>query len=343
MSSTKPRKNPKLLIVGYYGLADGFATCANFLRKNYDVTFFPLMLFHNEGRNVIDGFLDAAKDCDVVLLWYFRYFISSFTTLNKLIKIKKALPKSVKFIGYSWDHFPPNSHHDMMSIHFFHMLDHYITGNASEIDYLKNIAINHVSYSPAGFDSDVTKPMSSIIHQELSHYNCDVSIVCTNLYTMYPAEWTRLQRKPLLDALYLERDKICLHIYGPDFLKELYPDCYKGFIKYDDCPKVFTNSKINLCLHPSVDNSGNMLYYSERLPQILGSKGLLYCETIYNELIIPDTHYVLADPTNPVKQILQIISEYHTEKYQNIIENGYNLALNELTWDKMRKTVQSVV
>ena len=39
------------------------------------------------------------------------------------------------------------------------------------------------------------------------------------------------------------------HVYGPDFLGQLYPDCYRGFVTYANSARVFANRKINLCLH----------------------------------------------------------------------------------------------
>ena len=54
-----------------------------------------------------------------------------------------------------------------------------------------------------------------------------------------------VNRRKVLDKIYQNKD-INLHVYGPEYLQNLYPDTYKGFIKYEDCYKVFSNSKINL-------------------------------------------------------------------------------------------------
>ena len=56
----------------------------------------------------------------------------------------------------------------------------------------------------------------------------------------------------LSTKIYANRHKINFHIYGPIEFKNLYPDCYQGFIKYDECYKVFSNSKINLSIHPII-------------------------------------------------------------------------------------------
>ena len=68
------------------------------------------------------------------------------------------------------------------------------------------------------------------------------------------------------------------HVYGPDFLGQLYPDCYRGFVTYANSARVFANRKINLCLHAVFFNSVNdQLYFSERLPKFLGPK---VCSTV---------------------------------------------------------------
>ena len=129
----------------------------------------------------------------------------------------------------------------------------------------------------------------------------------------------------------------------PLSFKRLYPDCYKGYVSYENCPKVFSNSKINLCLHAtSFNNYGSYIYYSERLPQILGSHGLLYCETEYQHLLIPNVNYILADPHDPIGQIKEIIEHYHDPKYQEIRNKGYELALRQMTWETLRQKVSYI-
>ena len=153
----------------------------------------------------------------------------------------------------------------------------------------------------------------------------------------------RLNRKKIVDLVYENRAQIKFHIYGPDFLSQMYPDCYRGYITYANCSKVFSNSKINLCIHATSYNSkGDELYFSERLPQIMGSRGLLYCETEYKHLLEHDLNYIMADPIDPIGQILEIIKNYETTKYQQIIDNGHKLALKYLTWDNIRRKLGSL-
>ena len=88
--------------------------------------------------------------------------------------------------------------------------------NEAEIKYIKN----NISYLCAGFDKEVS------FYDYDKYYECDVSIVCTNLYTNqneFPNESTNLTRYEIINTLYENRDKIKFHIYGPEFLKKNIP------------------------------------------------------------------------------------------------------------------------
>lgn len=349
----KPQKT--LLIVGYYSLADGFLTCANYLSKEYKVLFFPLLYYENNKLNLVEDLSKYIKGekllhyvenlrpneskVDIVLLWYHSYFCVDFSKINEYLRIKKSVGSRVKFIGYNWDPMSPTEGMISSKIQMISVLDYYLTGDSSEISYLAARGLSNIGYCQSGFDPNVTYPMVD------EKYQCDVSIVCTNLYTNYkafPLEYVRLNRKKLVDLIYENRGEIKFHIYGPPFLQQLYPDCYRGYVKYSDCNRVFHNSKINLCIHAVSYNSiGEQLYFSERLPQILGSHGLLYCETEYSHQLKPECNYVLADIENPIGQIKDILRNY--SKYITIRENGYKLATEKLTWDNLRLKLNKVI
>jgi hypothetical protein len=99
-----------------------------------------------------------------------------------------------------------------------------------------------------------------------------------------------------------------------------------------------------LCLHAvSYNSQGNCIYFSERLPQILGSHGLLYCETEYKHLLESNLNYILLDILDPISQIKEIIQNYNNLKYQEIIENGHQLAIKYFTWDNIRRKLNYLV
>ena len=171
-------------------------------------------------------------------------------------------------------------------------------------------------------------------------YSCDVSIVCTNLYDDLEF-WssTKICRKDVVDAIYKD-ENINFHFYGPEKFKKLYPKAYKGFIKYEDCYKVFSNSKINLNISPVGDSLNDVVdgkqkhKISERCPQILGSKGLMMCDTNLEPILLHNKHYIKIDSITQALEIIYDVIE-NNNKYNNIRENGFNYANNNMTWDKV--------
>jgi hypothetical protein len=235
---------------------------------------------------------------------------------------------------------PPTGDMECLKMAFIRLLNGYLTCDGREIKYLRDAGQYNYMYCPPGFDPKITYYVNDPSHA------CDVSIICTNLYTDYNIfmrKFVRVHRKEMVDLLYRNRQDINFHIYGPKEFQEMYPDCYKGSISYEECPKVFSNSKINLCIHAtSYNNYQKYLYYSERLPQIMGARGLVYCDTEYDQLLVPNVNYILADPNDPLAQIKEILSNYDQQKYQAIKEKGYELAQKQLTWDHMRKQINTI-
>lgn len=347
---------PTLLIIGYYHLADGFRACANFLEKDYRVLFFPLLHYQNNNINFNDiliKYIDG-KQCDkyesnvipnttpvdIVFLWYYRYFCADQNRIDLFLKIKNAVHPGVIFIAYNWDPLPPTIPIHPHQIAFYSCINRYLSGDAVELDELRKKGVYNAEYCPSGFDPRYSYYLND------SSFQCDVSVVCTNLYSDYntfPLEYVRYNRKRIIDLIYQNRNQIRFHIYGPESFKDLYPECYRGYINYMNCLRVFSNSKLNLCIHAvSYNSRGKELYFSERLPQILGCKGLLYCETEYHYLLRPDINYVLLDKEDPINQIKNIISQYDTEKYCMIRDNGYRLAMSHFTWDAVRQKVNTI-
>lgn len=349
--SSYEQNKKNLLIIGYYSLSDGFSACANYLSNDYNVLFFPLLYYQNNNLNIVSDLAKYingepvmnpmlkpnSKKVDIVLVWYHNYFADDWSKLHSFRQIRAKAHLGAKFIGYNWDPVTPLKDMTIKRFNLISKMDTFLSGDNFELKYLRSKGLKNVDYCPSGFDPKIS------YYTENEAYKCDVSIICTNLYDNYqewPLECVRLNRKILVDAIYSNRDKIKFHIYGSPFLGKLYPECYKGYIAYGDCPKVFSNSKINLCIHAvSYNSSDNELYFSERLPQILGCKGLLYCETEYKYLLKHGVNYIMADPSDPIKQIMDIIANYND--YREIIENGYQLAMDHFTWDTVRKKIVS--
>jgi hypothetical protein len=345
---------PALLIIGYYHLADGFKTASNYLVKDFDVFFFPLLHYRDCGYNIqselsryINGECCEHYECglreqqppmSVVIFWNFSYFTVSHERLNLFISTKNAINHKTMILAYNWDPKPPTKPIEPIKMLFIRLLNAYITGDGREIKELRKRGEYNYVYCPSGFDPTVS------LYQYDPKYECDVSLVCTNLYTdyeLFPRKHVRVHRKELTDLLYQHRNEIRFHLYGPPSFAEMYPECYRGGpISYEECSKVFSNSRINLCLHAtSHNNYHKYIYFSERLPQIMGAHGLVYCETEYRYILKPDVNYILADSNDPIKQITEIIQDYQNPKYQEIKERGHMVACQALTWDNLRQTV----
>tara|TARA_B100001175_G_scaffold304900_1_gene301400 strand:- start:313 stop:1104 length:792 start_codon:yes stop_codon:yes gene_type:complete len=209
-----------------------------------------------------------------------------------------------------------------------------------EIDYFKNY---NIYYASPGFDKSVSKYVFD------KNYECDISIVCTNFYSNnneFPNNTTNIARFEVVDKLYENRDKFIFHIYGPENIKDRYPDCYKRFVKYEECNLIFSNSKINLSIHPLVnelnDFNSEYEYFSERLPQILGSHGLLVTNSNLNNILKKDIDYVFIDKnTDFIDKFYNIIN--NNKDYDQIRKNGYNKAIEYYQWDKWGEIIDKKI
>ena len=83
-------------------------------------------------------------------------------------------------------------------------------------------------------------------------------------------------------------------------------------------------------------------YFSERLPQILGCKGLLMTNSLLTNILKKDEDYIHIDNNiDWFEKILEIIN--NTDKYNIIRENGYNKAITHYKWDNWADILDSVV
>lgn len=326
-----------LLIIGYCHLDDGFLFASKALEKlNYKIHFFPYLNYIMDKIDNKDDILinKIIKDKINICLWWCNNI--SYESYKKII----LNCNSSKHYFYNWDPFlynyeKYNSYCWEERINTKKLYYPLMTGVFScyetEINYFKN-KIN-ISYAAPGFDKNIS------FYEYDKNYECDISIVCTNLYqntSEFPDELTNITRYNIVNTLYENRDKINFHIYGFEDLKEKYPDCYKGFVKYRDCNKVFSNSKLNLSIHPLVKELNNINsceeYFSERVPQILGSRGLLVTNSYLSHKLTPDEDYIYIDNNidwfNKLYNIIQNNNDY------NIIrENGHKKGLQYYQWD----------
>ena len=107
-------------------------------------------------------------------------------------------------------------------------------------------------------------------------------------------------------------------------MKELYPRSYKGFIRYEQCFRVFSNSLINLNISPlnEVAHNGHY-YYLERLPQIMGCDGIMLSNNNFGDLLIPNVDYLYIEKVSDIIPKIKALINDHDKRKQmrdNVIQ-----------------------
>lgn len=321
--------NKKISFVGAVSLEDGYLGAFKALeRLGYQCFFIPAMLYKLQNKRThIKKIIKEINvhQSDLVLWWRAE-------TLNnkELKKIKNRT--NMTFALYSWDDpYQWEMHKDMpqkcktIDIAFSCCMD-------SVKMYLDNGCKNAV-YCPPGFDQTTHYPEYD------ESYQCDISLVCTNLYDNINDTSFHMNRKKLMLKLIENFPNLKIHIYGPEDFKDIFGANYKGWIKFNESHKVFSNSKINICTH--IKPFGSM-YINERVCQILGSGGLLFLDHVKDIDKVLNTaedcvimSWDLDQVVNQIKEILENYSNYEQKKL-----NGLKKALNQLTWNNWAEIVE---
>jgi len=340
-----------LLLIGYCHLNDGFLYAAKALEKvEYKIFFFQYscyMMDNIEDRDeILVNFINE-NNINICLWWNNNI---KYDNIEKVVI--NVMNKYIQHIFFNWDPFLYNyQKYNCITwkervddkIKCYSLMNYVLSCFETEINYYNNKDSFNICYAPPGFDLNISK------YEYDENYICDISIVCTNMYnnaSEFPDESTNITRYSIVDKLYENRDKINFHIYGIERFKDIYPECYKGFINYHTCNKVFSNSKINLSIHPLIKelNGTNSKeeYFSERLPQILGSKGLLMTNSLFTDKLIKDEDYVhINNDMDWYEKVIDIIN--NTKEYDIIRENGQTKALKYYQWDNWANIVNSVI
>ena len=338
-----------ILLIGYCYLDDGFLYASKALeKKGYNISFFPYLThIMDKVSNRDELLLQLIKKDNInICLWWCNSI--TYESYEKIIK-KNILGKTLTHYFYNWDFLlydyeKYNSYIWKERIEnknlCYSLMTHVFTCYQKEVNIFKDKI--PITYAYPGFDKDIS------YYEKDEEYECDISIVCTNLYSNlseFPKDATNITRYEIVDKLYELRHKIKFHIYGFDDLKKKYPDCYKGFIKYQDCNKVFSNSKINLSIHPLVNELHEEgcyeEYFSERVPQILGCKGLLMTNSHLTYYLKPDFDYIYIDNNMDwIEKILNIIQ--NNSEYDIVRENGYNKAIQFYQWTHFTDKIDKV-
>lgn len=323
----------KILITSYYELRESLLLAAKSLEKHGNtVISYPLYQKYNDKHSKIENYKDdfikyiQDNNPDVILWWYIGIPTDSF---GDIVRNTNKIN-----IFFNWDEPHNHSSCDLKNkAQYFDIV--FVTCKETLSFYLENGTTKAICLYP-GFSPEVHQPLLD----KHVDYECDISICCTNLYdnlNVFPNQY--IVRKELVDTIYKNQKDhgYKFHIYGPEGFKRLYPESYKGFVRYNDTTKVFNYSKINICTHTMCDKGG---YLNERVFLILGSGGLLFIDDIKD---IDDT---LQDGYNCVKinkeryieQICDILKNYNN--YIKIRKNGY-IDSKKYTWDKWAENINN--
>ena len=343
-----------ILLIGYCHLSDGFLYASKALEEfNHKIYFFPYLIYKmDQNPNLIQDLKNSIVENNIdICLWWNNSIL--FDEINEIIDFSKKINQTeenknkqqfkIKHIFFNWDPFLYDFYKYNVSNYWkplidkkkevYRLMDMIFTCFEKEKQYFQSIPYKYkIYYNPPGFDKNASK----YIYNE--NYTCDISFVLTNLYNNqqeFPQEATNLNRFTIVNKLYEKRDTIKFHIYGPENFKHIYPECYKGFIKYDDSHIIFSNSKINLSIHPIIHelNSENSSeeYFSERVPQILGCQGLLMTNSNFSNILKKDEDYLhIHEEMDYIGLIENILHNY--DNYKQIKINGYNKALLHYQW-----------
>lgn len=341
-----------LLIFGYYGFRDGYYSYGKYFKHSFDsVSFYPLVELRdriseknqnfsiNDIKNIILGnnlenknlYSNELKNTEVnknyVIIAHSFAFIKTFMLGDTLfydyiIKLKSEL--NFQLICFNWDA-------DLNNLKW-EGLRHFDKIFAAYPFYT---IYDNCFFFKQGFCENTS------YYYKDEKYKCDVSFIGTNLYT--DSCWTnqKLSRKKILDKLYNDPN-IYLHIYGTENLKNDYPLSYKGFIKYDECYKVFSNSLINLNISPIEDiKFKNDYYYSERLPQIIGCESIMLSNNNFGKFLVPDKEYIYLNNLNNLNSLVHKIK--NNKNIQEYIKMNLKKKKNNFNYKFLMKDVNKIL
>jgi len=317
----------RVVIVGYYCYADGVKAAGESLEKEgWEVTHFPLMekISGDAWDEDLIDLLHPTKGVSVVLWWYPIHQIP----YQKVLNVVDSAAAFQRHFYFNWDpsYLPYQTENSeevsQKKEKVYPLMDLVISANPLEAS-----AFSNAVHCPPGFSSSYHYP------EENSEYSCDISFVGTNLYEdeeMWPARFQLYNRGALLDLIY--ESGLDLKVYGPPWLKERFPNAYVSSIPYHQTHLVFSNSLINISVNcVSIDG-----YFSERVPQIIASRGVVYTDNHLGFGFIEGADYVLLDRRDPVGQIKTLLSD-KSKLIQ--MRNSTSIKESNISWDRFKDII----
>lgn len=330
----------KICLISYYGPFDTIKRAIDSLNliENVTVCDFPLFKYMHDINDKVDNYEELLINyinenrIEYILWWFINIPTNIFMDIKNKTK--------TKYIFFNWDE-PYNWNGCDIPNKMKYINYSFITCEETTKDYINNGTEISKCLYPGFHIEDFYKLNIDI--ENYNKYSCDISFCCTNLYENeieYPNQY--INRKVLIDSIYENQSKYCytFHIYGPEFLKQKYPNSYKGFARYNDLNKIFNYSKINLCTHVLSNKGG---YLNERIILIGASGGLVLMDNIKDieTVFIPNKEIVLLDKDNYLKQIKDIIENY--DLYLDIRNNIYNKCVEKYNYNIWANTIINTI
>jgi hypothetical protein len=365
----------RVVIVGYYSCEHGFGGGAEALAKRgYVVDFFPLSAYvadHGVAETIdalvgfINNDVDVAKmhpktihnkighggTLPTIILWWNNVG----TLMDSLRGVREKTPNT-RWIYYTWDVVQAQNTSERDNI--YSVFDSCLTCSETDTFWYKLNGCRRAAYLAPGFDPKLHHPAATLNQEQEAdkqRWECDVSLVCTNLYEHEHKDGgdDHINRAKLLDKLQEKQQELAkigtelkVHLYGPAEFRDRYPTMYRGYANFEDLSKIYYWSHINICTHVSKRHSR---YINERVCQILGSGGLLLVDATKDikRVLDTDNECLIIDENDPVGQIMNVLKMYSNnegrKRLDEIKHNGYQRALEYLTWDHWAKTVDSTI
>jgi hypothetical protein len=332
----------KILITNYYGLIEALMLSGRALQKlGYEVYDYPLFKYARDSNDKLENYEEhmikyiTDNNINIVLWWY------AGIEYEKMKYIKEQLNQKIIHIFFNWDE--PFNWLACDLANKAKLWDAvFVSCEETLVKYLEH-GTKQAFYLLPGYDIECHHPIfvnDDDLDIKEKKYNCDVSICLTNLYEdeiIFCDQF--LKRKPFVDNIYNNQTKYnyTFFIYGPEFLKKIYPRSYKGFVDYHNSIYVFNYSKINICTHVICNKN---MYLNERCILVAGSGGLLFVDPIKGiEQLFTNNHdCVYIDKTNYLNQIVEILNNYN--KYYLVRHNAFQTS-KKYNYDKWAEKIHS--
>ncbi len=325
-----------MCMMSYYGPLETLKNASESLEMNNIIMFdFPLFKTMNENKNYVNILIDYIKKNNIthILWWFINIPTKEFSRIKQEIN-------NVKYVFFNWDE--PYNWKVCDIEQKMKWIDYAFVTCQETLDvYRSNGCFAECLYP--GFSPKINYMIKDIDMDAHNKYSCDISICCTNLYesnTLYPDQY--INRKKLIDELYTNQKKYgySFYIYGPPEIETLYPNSYKGFIKYENLNYVFNYSKINLCTHVLCNKYG---YLNERIILIGASGGLCLVDYVdgITDTFKPYEHIIIIDKEKYIEQVVDILLDYN--KYVDIRYKMNELCNNKYSYDKWGRSMARII